>query len=116
MLDPRLVCFDPDAKMLFEENHQLERSDRIEDASGDQRSTQGELARVFAGKEFTQDEMMDDLGSFFHDGVEPLLLTDQAIDLQRWSAAKTHAGSKEAHEQEARRLHSGPHPVNLEFF
>ena len=116
VLDTCLVCFDSDAEVVFEENHELQGSNRIEDAARDERSDLRELARVFAGKEFTQNKMLNDLGSFFHDGVEPLLLTEQSgSDLQRWSAALTPAGSKDAHEQDVRKLHSGPHPVNLEF-
>ena len=36
VLDPRLVRLDPDAKMVFQKSHQLERADRIEDPSRDQ--------------------------------------------------------------------------------
>ncbi len=59
--------------MFFEEDDELQRSDRIEDAPGDERGALGELTGIFAGKEFLQDEMMDDLRRFFHDGLEPLL-------------------------------------------
>src|SRR4051794_20791511 len=48
VLDPGLVRLDGHAEALLEEDDELERADRVEDAAGDQGGVVGELVRVLA--------------------------------------------------------------------
>ena len=72
VFDAGFVSFDPDPEMFFEKNDQLEGADRVENSSRDQGRSIRELGRILAGKEFVQDESVNDLGNFFHDGLGPL--------------------------------------------
>src|SRR5205814_1135015 len=61
-----LVRLDGHAEALFEEDDQLERADRVEDAAGDQGGLLGQLARVLAGEELTEEVIADDALDFLH--------------------------------------------------
>ena len=50
MLDARFVCLDPDVEVFFQEHDQLQRADRVEDTSGDQRCLVRELAGSSPGR------------------------------------------------------------------
>src|SRR5262249_32752852 len=67
-----LVRLDSNLKTLFEEDDELESANRIEDTAGNQGRGDGQFAGILAGKKLVQDEMMNDLGNFFHDSLESL--------------------------------------------
>ena len=50
MLDPGLVGLDGDPEVILEEDDELERADRVEDAAGDQRGFVGQLVGLSPGR------------------------------------------------------------------
>ena len=66
VLDPRLVGLDRDLESFLEEDDELERADRVEDAARDQGGLLGQLLGILAGQEFAEDVVVDGLLDLFH--------------------------------------------------
>src|SRR5438270_10768377 len=58
MVDARLVSFNGDAEPLLDEDDELQCADRVEDAAGDERRLFGQIVRVFAGQELSEDVVL----------------------------------------------------------
>src|SRR5262249_50336852 len=114
MLDPGLEGLDGDAEMLLEKDDQLERTDRVQDPTGDQRRALGELARILAGEEFSQDEVMNDVRDLFHDGLARFLQPGHGSRKRSDRGGFLPLGD-EAETRSSGKLTSGRFPVNLQF-
>jgi hypothetical protein len=66
VIDAGLVRLDRDSEKILKKRNQLQRRNRVENPSGDQRSSIREVARIFTGEKLAQDELMNELSDFFH--------------------------------------------------